>query len=42
MDAGQVLEALVGVKLVVKNGQKLIRPIIVVISFTMSIKFFLS
>jgi uncharacterized protein len=42
MGAGQVLGALVGAKLVVKNGQKLIRPIIVVISFAMSIKLFLS
>jgi uncharacterized protein len=42
MATGQVLGALVGAKLVVKNGQKLIRPIIVVISFAMSIKLFLS
>ena len=42
MGAGQVLGALVGAKLVFTNGQKLIRPIIVVISFAMSIKLFLS
>ncbi|MGB5867741.1 MAG: TSUP family transporter [Arcobacteraceae bacterium] len=42
MGAGQVLGALVGAKLVFANGQKLIRPIIVIISFAMSIKLFLS
>ncbi len=38
MGIGQVLGALVGAKLVLKNGQKLIRPVIVIISFAISIK----
>ena len=38
MGAGQVLGALIGAKLVMKNGQKIIRPLIVLISFSMSIK----
>lgn len=42
MGAGQILGALVGAKMVVKNGQKLIRPIIVMISFAISLKLFLS
>ena len=38
MGAGQVIGALIGAKLVISKGQKLIRPLIVFISFTMSIK----
>lgn len=41
MAIGQVLGALIGAKLVVKKGQKLIRPFIVIISFALSIKLLL-
>lgn len=42
MGAGQMCGALIGAKLVLKNGPKIIRPIIVIISFAISIKLFLS
>ncbi len=42
MGVGQVCGALIGAKLVLKNGPKIIRPIIVIISFAISIKLFLS
>lgn len=42
MAVGQVLGAIIGAKLVVKKGQKLIRPLIVIISFSLSIKLLLS
>ena len=42
MGVGQICGALIGAKLVLKNGPKIIRPIIVIISFTISIKLFLS
>ena len=38
MGAGQIIGALVGAKLVMLKGQKIIRPLIVVISFAISIK----
>ena len=38
MGMGQVIGSLIGAKLVVTKGQKLIRPLIVFISFSMSIK----
>lgn len=41
MAIGQVLGAIIGAKLVVKKGQKLIRPLIVIISFSLSIKLLL-
>ncbi len=41
MGAGQVLGALTGARLVMLKGQKLIRPMIVVISFAMSAKLLL-
>jgi len=37
MGFGQVIGALIGAKLVVYNGEKLIRPLIIIVSFTMSI-----
>jgi uncharacterized protein len=42
MGAGQILGALLGAKLVMLKGQKLIRPLIVLISFGMSFKLLLS
>ena len=42
MGVGQICGALIGAKLVLKNGPKIIRPIIVIISFATSIKLFLS
>ncbi|WP_419771406.1 MAG: TSUP family transporter [Candidatus Marinarcus sp.] len=42
MGAGQMCGALIGARLVLKNGQKIIRPIIVIISFAMSIKLLVS
>ena len=42
MGIGQILGAILGAKLVVLKGQKLIRPLIVIISFAMSIKLFLN
>ena len=42
MGAGQIIGALIGAKLVVLQGQKIIRPLIVIISFSMSIKLLLS
>jgi len=42
MGLGQMCGAFVGARMVVKNGQKIIRPLIVIISFVMSIKLFLS
>lgn len=42
MGVGQMCGALIGAKLVLKNGPKIIRPIIVIISFAISIKLFLS
>jgi uncharacterized membrane protein YfcA len=41
MGIGQILGALLGAKLVMLKGQKLIRPLIVIISFSMSIKLLL-
>jgi len=41
MGAGQIIGAIIGAKLVILKGQKLIRPLIVVISFAMSIKLFI-
>jgi uncharacterized membrane protein YfcA len=41
MGMGQVIGSLIGAKLVVTKGQKLIRPLIVFISFSMSIKLLL-
>ena len=38
MGAGQIIGALIGARLVMLQGQKIIRPLIVVISFAMSIK----
>lgn len=38
MGLGQMCGALIGARLVLKSGQKIIRPLIVVISFVMSIK----
>lgn len=38
MGAGQIIGAIIGAKLVMLKGQKLIRPLIVVISFAMSAK----
>jgi len=37
MGLGQIIGALIGAKLVVYNGEKLIRPLIIIVSFTMSI-----
>ncbi len=42
MGLGQMCGAFVGARMVVKNGQKIIRPLIVILSFVMSIKLFLS
>jgi uncharacterized membrane protein YfcA len=42
MGVGQMIGAFIGAKLVISNGQKLIRPIIVIISFAISIKLFLT
>jgi uncharacterized membrane protein YfcA len=42
MGAGQIIGALVGARLVITKGQKLIRPVIIFISFAMSIKLLLS
>ena len=42
MGAGQIIGALIGAKLVVLQGQKIIRPLIVIISFAMSAKLLLS
>lgn len=42
MGLGQVVGALIGAKMVIKNGQKLICPIIVIMSFAMSIKLLIS
>lgn len=42
MGVGQICGALIGARLVLKNGQKIIRPIIVIISFAISIKLFFS
>lgn len=42
MGAGQMCGAFVGARMVVKNGQKIIRPLIVIVSFVMSIKLFIS
>jgi uncharacterized membrane protein YfcA len=42
MGAGQMCGAFVGARMVVKNGQKIIRPLIVIISFVMSVKLFIS
>jgi len=41
MGVGQIIWATIGAKLVIKNGSKIIRPLIVVISFAMSIKLLL-
>jgi len=41
MGIGQIIGATIGAKLVIKNGSKIIRPLIVVISFAMSIKLLL-
>ena len=41
MGAGQIIGALIGARLVMLQGQKIIRPLIVVISFAMSIKLLL-
>lgn len=41
MGFGQVLGAIVGAKLVISKGQKLIRPLIVIVSFALSIKLLL-
>ena len=41
MGIGQVLGAIIGGKLVISKGQKLIRPLIIFISFAMSIKLLL-
>lgn len=41
MGVGQIIGATVGARLVIKNGSKIIRPLIVVISFAMSIKLLL-
>ena len=38
MGLGQVIGATIGAKLVISNGQKLIRPLVVIISFAMSFK----
>ena len=38
MGIGQIIGAIIGAKLVIFQGQKIIRPLIVVISFTMSAK----
>lgn len=42
MAVGQVLGAMVGARLVISKGQKLIRPLIVVVSFAISIKLLLN
>ena len=42
MGMGQVVGALIGAKLVISKGQKLIRPVIIFISFSMSLKLLLS
>lgn len=41
MGVGQIIGATIGAKLVIKNGSNIIRPLIVVISFAMSIKLLL-
>jgi len=41
MGIGQIIGAIIGAKLVMLKGQKIIRPLIVVISFAMSIKLLL-
>jgi len=41
MGAGQIFGALLGAKLVILKGQKIIRPLIVIISFAISVKLFL-
>lgn len=41
MGIGQIIGATIGAKLVIKNGSKIIRPLIVIISFAMSIKLLL-
>lgn len=41
MGVGQIIGATIGAKLVIKNGSKIIRPLIVVISFAMSMKLLL-
>jgi hypothetical protein len=38
MGVGQIIGATIGAKLVVLQGQKIIRPLIVIISFAMSAK----
>jgi len=42
MVLGQILGSLVGSKMVLKNGHKLVRPLIVIVSFIISIKLLLS
>lgn len=42
MGCGQILGAIVGAKLVISKGQKLIRPFIVIVSFALSIKLLLN
>lgn len=42
MEVGQICAALIDAKLVLKNGQKIIRPIIIIISFAILIRLFLS
>ena len=41
MGTGQIIGAIIGAKLVMLKGQKLIRPLIVIISFAMSLKLFI-
>jgi uncharacterized membrane protein YfcA len=41
MGIGQIIGATLGAKMVIKNGSKIIRPLIVVISFALSIKLLL-
>jgi uncharacterized membrane protein YfcA len=41
MGIGQIIGAIIGAKLVILKGQKLIRPLIVIVSFVMSIKLLL-
>ena len=41
MGVGQIIGATIGAKMVIKNGSKIIRPLIVIISFAMSLKLLL-
>lgn len=42
MGLGQILGAVVGARLVISKGQKLIRPLMVIVSFAISIKLLLN